>query len=146
MVFTLILTMMMKNKNNNMKKLIPILTVFLSFFLFPSTSLGEWKYFLSTSDDNKFYVDYDRIREKNGYVYFWSKTEFKNKFMDKYLSSLEYKMGDCELFRVKFLDITLYTGNMLVGDSKIITPKDKWTYVNPNSYLEKILKSVCDNS
>ena len=141
----MILTMMMKDKNNNMKKLIPILTVFLSFFLFPSTSLGGWGFVTFTSDDNKFYVDYDRIREKNGYVYFWSKTEFKNKFMDKYLSSLEYKMGDCELFRVKFLDITLYTGNMLVGDSKIITPEGKWHYANPNSNLERILKSVCDN-
>lgn len=127
-----------------MKKLIPILTVFLSFFLFPSTSLGEWKYLTSTSDNNDFYVDYDRIREKNGYVYFWSKNEYKNKFMDKYRSSQGYTMGDCELFRVKFLDLTLYTGHMFMGDSERITMKDEWNYVTPNSNIEKVLKSVCE--
>jgi len=33
-----------------------------------------------------------------------------------------------------------------VGDSESITMKDEWTYVNPNSNIEKVLKSVCERS
>jgi len=127
-----------------MKKILPILTVFLSSILFSPTSLGEWTYITSDSDNNDSYVDYDRIREKNGYVYYWVKGEHKNKFMDKYRSSRVYTMGDCELFRVKFLELTFFTGHMFRDDSKSFKGGDEWNYVTPNSVLERVLKSVCE--
>ena len=127
-----------------MKKLIPILTVFLSSILFPQTSLGEWKYVLNNMKGDQFFIDYDRIRENNGYVYYWTQSDYKKPLSGNSRSSHIYIMGDCEVFRVKFLSYTFFEGNMGKGDSETMEGEDKWYYPTPNSSIEIILKSVCE--
>jgi len=129
-----------------MKKLIPILTVFLSFFLFPSTSLGEWKHVTTNKDGDEFFVDYDRIRVNNGYVYYWTLNEYKKPISGKYPSSRIYVMGDCKVFRFKPLSLSFFKGHMGKGDSVEVEGNDKWNYPNPKSGIEKILNSVCERS
>ena len=128
-----------------MKKIISILTVFLSFFLFPSTSLSEWKYVSSNVSGDEFYVDYDRIRENNGYVYYWSRNEFQKPLIEKYYSNILYSMVDCEVLREKHLSSNFYEGPMGKGESLTIEEDGEWTYPPPGSVLETILKSVCNS-
>jgi len=130
-----------------MKKLIPILTVFLSFFLFPQTSLGEWTFVVKNLDNGwEWYVDFDRIRQKNGYVYYWTLVDFKKPLLDdnNFISSKVYEMGDCEIFRKKILTYSFYEGPMGQGKSLEIDGKGKWDYPEPGSGIETILRFVCE--
>ena len=128
-----------------MKKIISILTVFLSFFLFPQTSLSEWTLVVENLDNGgKYYVDFDRIRQKNGYVYYWSLGDFKKPIMDNYISSKVYEMGDCEIFRKKILTFSVYEGRMGQGKSETFESSGKWEYPEPGSTIETTLRSVCE--
>ena len=129
-----------------MKKLIPILTIFLSFFLFPSTSLGEWKP-VSKSIDGKdvFFLDFDRIRESGDYVYYWSLGNFPES--DGTLSVMIYQKGDCERFTHKIIDVYGFEGQMGQGEETgHDNSESKWRSPPPNSSLEIMLKSVCERS
>ena len=128
-----------------MTKILPILTVFLSFILFSPISLGEWKFVSSNESGDDFFVDYDRIRKNNGYVYYWSRNEFKKPLIEKYYSNVLYSMVDCEVLREKHLSSNFYEGHMGKGDSLTVEGDGKWTYPPPGSVLETILKSVCNS-
>ena len=130
---------------DSMKKLIPILTVFLSFFLFPSTSLGEWKHVSNNIDGDQYFVDFDRIREIKGYVYYWKLGDFKKPVGNgKWLSIRTYEKGDCERFRFKVITVSLFKGQMVEGESITDDTEREWTYPPPNTPNEEILKSVCE--
>ena len=127
-----------------MKRKILILTMFLSYILFPSTSLGEWKYVSTSIAKDVFYVDYDRIRLNNGNVYFWILNDYLKPLSAGFKSSKTYMMGDCEMYRVKSLSSTFYTGQMGKGDLRTVNNEQKWIYPIPNSIDDAILKSVCE--
>ena len=135
---------MMKDKNNNMKKLIPILTVFLSFFLFPSTSLGEWTYVTKNIDGSKYFVDFDRIRERKGYVYYWTLGDL-SKPTGQWFSVRTYNKGDCEQFRDKVITVTVFKGQMGEGESLTDNDEREWKYPPPDSSMEVVLKTVCNS-
>jgi len=127
-----------------MKKIISILTVFLSFFLFPSTSLSEWKYVSINTEGDKFFVDYDQIRQKNGDVYYWILSDYKKPLSRSTYSSKVYTMGDCEIFRVKKLSWIFYKGQMGRGDSEREKGSMEWRYPPPDSLEGIMLNSVCE--
>jgi len=92
-----------------------------------------------------FYVDFERIRKHDGFVYWWQLTDFLKPTKNGRLSSKIYKQGDCKLFRDKILSDTYYNtpmgrGEVASGSNK---PEKDWSYPSPNSVMEYILKSVC---
>jgi hypothetical protein len=128
-----------------MKKLLLIFTLLFSTLMFSTPSYAEWTQVSGDKEGNIFYVDFERIRKLDGYVYFWRLNDsLKPRYGD--LSSKVYNQGDCKLFRYKWLSVSFHKEHMGkgTGENEEITGKHKdWRYPPPNSGNETILKSVC---
>ena len=76
-----------------------LLLIFL--IIFSSQLFAEWKA-VSIGKDRVFYVDFDNLRESDGYIFFWELVNLKEveKFgRDYYKSFKTYKQADCKLFQ-----------------------------------------------
>ena len=116
-----------------MKKLffIPIL---LFTLIFSSNAYSKWTKVTETTDGNQYYLDYDRIRKVDGYLYYW------------YLSN--FAQGDCKLLRFKRVSTTVFKGPMgkgFIGSRPHKKKNQDWDYPHPNSPMESVLRSVCEN-
>ena len=92
-----------------------------------------------------YYVDFDRVRKVDGYVYYWMLVDYlkPKKFGD--LSGKLYKQGDCKLFRDKILSASFHPEPMGKGIGENLNPKNpEWEYPPPHSAGEVTLKSVCN--
>ena len=127
-----------------MKTLLTISTLVLTL-MFSSPSYAEWTKVSTTVEGDTFYVDFERIRKVDGFVYFWFLRDLLKPDRDSNLSYQAYNQGDCELFRFKFLSASTHKISMGEGKSYALAdkPQGKWEYPRPNSVSEDILKSVC---
>ena len=66
----------------------------LFLLIFSSQSFAEWKA-VSSSKDRVFYVDFDNLRESDGYIFFWELVNLKE--AEKFLS---YAGSDCGIANV----------------------------------------------
>ena len=126
-----------------MKSLTLILALTLSV-MFSSTSSAGWTKVVEGVRGNTYYVDFERIRKHDGYVYWWDLGDYlkPNKYGN--LSDKSYSQGDCKLFRYKILSTSFHTEPMGKGTpSSSNKPKKEWSYPPPNGVAERILKSVC---
>jgi len=127
-----------------MKNILLIFTLLFSSVFFSSPSYAEWTKVSESANGNTFYVDFERIRKHDGFVYYWDLVDYLKPLSTGVLSSKAYNQGDCKLFRLKFLSFVHHKQPMGrdTGDSN--SPKDpKWTYPSPNSIMETLLKQVC---
>ena len=126
-----------------MKKL--ILTFLFTTLIFSSPSYAGWTEVDKNINGTTFYVDFDRIRKHDGYVYYWELGDYMKPDSQGVLSVKTYLQGDCKLFRYKILSDFFYTELMSrgtpIGSSN--TPDEEWRYPTPNSSSENILKRVC---
>jgi hypothetical protein len=125
-----------------MKKLTLIFTLLVSTVMLSSPSYAKWTKVGEGGSGNTYYVDYERIRKHDGYIYFWELEDLL-KPDSGYLSIKIYKQGDCKLFRVKNLSFSFYKEPMGRVTGESFTPPDKWKYPAPNTKGELVLKSVC---
>ena len=131
-----------------MKSLLTIFTLVFTV-MFSSTSWGGWtKVTEGTASGNSgdtFYVDFERIRKHDGFVYYWYLSDYlKPEIGD--LSVKNYNQGDCKLFRFKFLSKSFHKEPMGggTGETPPLPEKYKiWVSVSPDSTQGLILKSVC---
>ena len=130
-----------------MKKLFVILALLSSSsLLFSSISYGKWTYSTkSNSLAQTYYIDYDRIRSVDGYVYFWILIDFIKPYKNRHLSAKNYRQGDCKLFRFKDLKIMGYPETMGEGIPQTFNNIDtNWDFPPPKSVNESILNKVCN--
>ena len=100
-----------------------------------------------TNRGNTYYVDFERIRKVDGYVYYWVLDDYLKPNKNGKFSGKLYKQGDCKLFRFKYLSFSFYNEPMGGGTGEIANPKHPgWEYFPPNSMGEIILKSVCKHA
>ena len=126
-----------------MKTLLTILTVFFTV-MFSSPSYAEWTE-VSKNSAGTIYVDFERIRKVDGYVYSWVLADYVKPQGDK-LSGKHYQQSDCKLFRWKILSFTSHTEPMGGGPGDTLSiPKrhQSWKYPSPNASEEDILKAIC---
>ena len=132
-----------------MKKLIFTLLftilVFSSVF-FSSPSYAEWTKVTESVKGTTFYVDFERIRKHDGYVYYWELGDYlkPNEFGD--LSAKVYREVDCKLFRFKVLGDSYYTEPMGRGTpsaSSNVADKEWSDLRTLNSAAHSVLKKVC---
>ena len=126
-----------------MRKL-TLLTTLIFTVMFSSTSFAEWKKVTENVKGTN-YVDFERIRKRDGYVYYWVLIDlFKPKEYGIFSRKM-YKQGDCISFRYKDLSYSFHKENMGEGTGPTKTPKNpEWRYPSPNSSIEIVLKSVCE--
>jgi len=93
-----------------------------------------------------FYVDFDSIRKRGGYVYFWYLNDFLKLPKSGSLSAKIYSQGDCKTLRWKVLSGSFHKEPMGGGTGEVSEPpaKDKgWKYPPPKTALGTVLKTVC---
>ena len=127
-----------------MKKHLIILTLLFTL-MFSSTSYAEWTKYNENDVGDRFYLDFDRIRKHDGYVYYWRLSDYLKPTEFGDLSVKVYMQGDCKLFRIKGLSLTSYKYPMGEGDSDTETPSDEWIYPHPEAGIEKSLNYACNN-
>ena len=123
-----------------------LLTIFTLLFtvMFSSASLAGWTEVSTNTSGHTFYVDFERIRKHDGYVYFWRLRD--NLKPDEFgdLSAKVYYEGDCKLFRFKTLSYSFHKEPMGGGTGDVQESEKKgWKYPAPMSTVETILKAVC---
>ena len=111
--------------------------------MFSSTSFGEWTKMGETVDGNTFYVDFERIRKHDGYVYWWDMVDYLKPDEVGTFSVKYYQQGDCKLFRTKPLSYSFHKEPMGGGTGLIDSSENEWIYPTPNSGNEVILEEVC---
>ena len=128
-----------------MRKLTLILTTLIFSVMFSSsTSFAEWEKVVTTEYGTT-YVDFERIRKHDGYVYFWELIDLLKPTEYGTLSGKSYIQGDCKKFRYKYLSASFHKepmGGGIVNETSN-TPDKDWNYHPPDSSGEIILKTVC---
>ena len=138
----------------------PILLTILLATLSAPVCFGEWTRYGGPIVVNKgghynagavySYIDFETIRERDGYVYWWGLRDNSNPIgrpgTMPIMSATEYLQGDCGIFRTKTLTILAYPepmgrGNKFQRDKE---PDENWTYHRPGSIGEIELTAVCD--
>ena len=117
--------------------------------MFSSSSYAGWTAVSegtgTTNSGNTFYVDFERIRKHDGYVYWWNLMDYLKPSSTGRLSAKTYNQGDCKLFRYKRLSYSFHDEPMGTGAGEVQEPEQKgWRYPPPNSGDEIILKQVCN--
>ena len=123
-----------------------LLTIFTLIFIliFSSTSFADWTK-VDKSEIGNHYVDFDKIKKHDGYVYYWYLIDYLRSDSDGDLSYKNYKQGDCKLFRFKSLSFSFHKEPMGGGTGETGNPKNpEWNYPSPNSVNKILLKQVCD--
>ena len=126
-----------------MKSLLTIFTLLFTV-MFSSASFAEWTKVNESVNGHTYYVDLERTRKHDGYVYYWQLTDYIKPTKIGHSSSKIYVQGDCNLIRYKYLSWSFHKGQMGGGTSLVDNDSDKnWTYPTPNSVTEGVLKEVC---
>jgi hypothetical protein len=112
--------------------------------IFASPSYAKWEKEAEAADGNTFYVDFERIRKHDGFVYFWQLQDLLKPTKHGILSENLYTQADCKLFRYKVLSFVFHKQRMGQDTGERVSPKKpEWNYPPPDTVDETILKSVC---
>ena len=125
-----------------MKPLLGIFTILFTL-IFSSASFAEWTDVGRSVDGDTFYIDFERIRENDDYVYYWELQSLSKPDTDGDFSYKWYYQGDCNLFRLKLLKGSYHKDPMGIGEGIDGSAPDKWEYPPPNSMWENSLNLVC---
>lgn len=129
-----------------MKKLL-IITTFLSSLIMSSVAHAEWTKVAENKSGDIFYVDFERIKKRDGKVYYWELGNLLKPTKNGMKSGRIYVEAECGRFRYRWLNTMFYNGPMASGkiSSSSNTPKKDWNYPPPNSSAEDKLKAVCNH-
>jgi hypothetical protein len=125
-----------------MKRSILLTLVF--FVIFSSPSYADWTEVNETVDGSTVYVDFERIRKQDGYVYWWQLNNYKKISIHGHLSAGANFQGECKQYSFKVLSFSFHKEPMLGGAGKFQEPAKKgWRESPPASVMEQTLKAVC---
>ena len=124
-----------------MKKLTLILSLMFIVTL-SSPSYAKWEGVFKSFGGTTFYVDFERIRKVDGYVYYWVLMDYLKPKTSGILSVKMYHQGDCKLFRLMGLSWHFYQAPMGRGQVYASTNGSEWSYPLPNSADETILEPL----
>tara|TARA_B110000438_G_C15714845_1_gene607009 strand:- start:47 stop:430 length:384 start_codon:yes stop_codon:yes gene_type:complete len=113
--------------------------LFIISLIFSFNCNADWVQFGGSDNGNIFYVDLEKVKKIEEYVYWWQ-------LIDKKYGSPSLKFyiqADCKKFRVKILSVYNYKESMGRGEAENIKPPDNWAYPPSNTPGEKSLKAVC---
>ena len=129
-----------------MKTLLLIFTLLFSIVVFSSSSYAEWTKVGKNVIRSIQYVDFESIRKKDGYVYWWELYDYLRPKKSGISSAKVFVQGDCKQLQYKNLSYSLHKEQMGGGIGKIPTISKQhrvWKHPSPNSIGELTLKAVC---
>jgi len=123
-----------------MKKLtILLFSIFISF-----NSYSEWMKIGENVNGTVLYIDRDKIKEHNDYVYFWRLLDYLKPTKLGDISSKVYIQADCGVNRYKHLSFIFYKQQMGEGEGEQQNPVNtEWQYPPPGSGSESLLDYAC---
>ena len=126
-----------------------ILYTMILSFSFSFSVFADWTFVAQNTDGTNIFIDYDKIKEQNGYIYFWQLTNY-NESKDRIQSTRNFYQGDCNLGRLKILSFS--TNSLPWFSGEILNPADdfkpdvKWRYTPPGTMWEAVLTAACRHS
>ena len=129
-----------------MKKTLIFLFIVLSLITSNARAESGWTLVsVSAVSNDKYYVDFNRIRTNSGYKFFWYLIDNAkiDQFGDK--SNVTYSKAECGSFKYKWLDIKYYGSSMGTGKLNAHDNRESpWKYPKRKSVMEGLLNQVCD--
>ena len=116
--------------------------LFIFSIIFSFNCNADWIQFGGSYNGNTFYVDLEKVKKIEEYVYWWQLID------KKYAppSVKFYIQADCKKFRVKILSVYTYKKPMGRGEVESIKPPENWAYPPSNTPGEESLKAVCKHA
>lgn len=139
-----------KIKDVTMMKKITVFTLIL-VGVHPVNCWGEWSYIVEqpiTSEqiytvETEYYVDYQTVKKKGEYVYFWELVNFSKPASIKSVKG-RIKL-DCEASRILRLNRIFYSQPMGKGvPTNNLNPNFKWENLSPDSAYATVAKNLCE--
>ncbi len=125
--------------------------VFVSAMLFSAVicstpSLAEWKKVGENVNGNNYYINFETIKKKNGYVYYWVMSDYLKPDKWKDMSSKTLYEADCKTpKRERKIYATYHAQPMGKGEPSTVSPETRdWNYAPPDSVSELMLEIVCN--
>ena len=107
-----------------------------STIIFSSPSQAKWTKASEGVSGHTHYIDFERIRNHDGFVYFWMLSDYI-KPIEGNLSEKNYRQADCELLRFKILSGSFHKEPMGYGTGDVQEVEKKgWRYPPPMSVSE----------
>ena len=93
-----------------------------------------------------YYIEYDTVKENNGYVYYWELADYLKPDQFGDLSNKVLREVDCDIPRKwRYLSQLYYTQPMASGStSTTYNNASEWKYPSPNSVGETMINEACD--
>jgi hypothetical protein len=132
-----------------MKKLSILIPILLSIMMFSSPSYSEWKKMEKISNGDILYIDFDKSKKLNGYVYWDLLKDFLKPTLAGGIkfNSIKFNIqGDCKLNKIKFLTLTMHKEPMGKDEGIIDNfPQDEeWRDASTHPSFGKYFLKVCN--
>ena len=108
-----------------------------------SPASAAWTRVIQDAGGNTWYVDFDRIKKHDGYVYYWELVDYLKPDESGTLSSQAYIQSDCGRFRFKILATSFHKQPMGGGSSTKNNENLPWLDTKGDQIGETVLKRVC---
>ena len=124
------------------------LTILISLLM--ATSVwGEWTYSNTSLAEDKFYIDFERLKYHKDLVYVWTMQDFLEPIRNGSFSVVEYQEVDCLTPITKWNVLSRITYDTQMGKgtpTATWTPEPEWQYARPDSVRESLLFDICQHS
>ena len=126
-----------------MKRLYVAITIIICS-LMPLTSVAGWSLVVENIKGSKFFIDFDRVKNHRGLVFFWELANYSRTNEFGISSHIAYYKVDCNQFRYKGITISYYAEQ----DGKAYKSSNyesdmEWKYPPLNSVGEELLNQGC---
>ena len=129
-----------------MKKIFIIFVTYLLSTTISSAALSQWTKVVESQDGYVSYIDFNKLKIVNDFVYFWELEDFPYPHKDGTMSLKTYHQVDCSLNAVKYHKYASY--NLSMGEGNPIDiwsrTEKKWKTPKNGSVLFIRILKVCN--
>jgi len=127
-----------------MNKIYIILPILVSLLTFSLHSNGEWTYVMENINGTEYYIDFDRFKKRDNYVYTWVLRNYLEPDQLGELSTFQFEKIHCGIpKKSKVFRTTSCDDNVGKGKCESHHRETEWRYPNPDSVMEEIIDLVC---
>jgi hypothetical protein len=115
--------------------------------MLPISSYAGWTKVAEAMNGDKYYVDFEIIKQQNGYIFWWQLTDRLKPSPTGVSSGKFYFQSDCKILSYKILSFSAHKEPMGEGIGKVDnTPDKEWGYLPINSPMKKTLIAACKHA